>query len=55
VTATATYAKALVEFERATGTTLERNGIALSDAQYGHVDKDPVPSGVHPDSRNPQR
>jgi outer membrane protein len=49
VTASANYAKALVEFERATGTTLEQNGITLSDAQYGKVDKEPAPSAVRPD------
>ncbi len=55
VTASATYAKALVEFERATGTTLEKNGIALSDAQYGHLEKEPAPSAVLPGARNPWR
>jgi outer membrane protein len=54
VTASAGYAKALVEFERATGTALEQNGIALSDAQYGHLDKNPAASAVQPEARNPR-
>ena len=35
VKARATYAKALIQFEQATGTILERNNIALSDAVRG--------------------
>jgi outer membrane protein TolC len=35
VAATAAYAKALVDFDRATGTTLESSGIALTDALTG--------------------
>jgi outer membrane protein TolC len=35
VAASAAYAKALVDFDRATGATLERNGIQLADALAG--------------------
>ncbi|HWF85386.1 MAG TPA: TolC family protein [Vicinamibacterales bacterium] len=44
----ATYARALVDFERATGTTLEQNGIVLSDAQAGGIQKPPTPSMIRP-------
>ena len=37
VIARATYAKALIQFEQATGTILERNNVALSDAVRGQV------------------
>jgi outer membrane protein TolC len=37
------YAKAMVEMDRARGTTLERNGIEYSDALSGKVTKAPVP------------
>jgi outer membrane protein TolC len=45
---TATYAKALVDFDRATGLTLEQNGILLSDALEGEPRKAPTPSSVRP-------
>jgi outer membrane protein TolC len=41
VTARAAYAKALIEFERATGTLLERNNIDLSEAVQGEVQRAP--------------
>jgi outer membrane protein TolC len=44
VQARAAYAKAVVEMDRATGTTLDRNGIQLSDAVNGTVTSMPVPS-----------
>ena len=44
VLASAAYAKALVDFDRATGTTLEQNGIELSDALAGEPRKAPAPS-----------
>jgi outer membrane protein TolC len=37
------YAKALVEMDRSMGTTLDRNGIELSDALSGSVSKMPTP------------
>ena len=37
VTATTTYQKAKVELDRATGTTLEHNGIHIADALAGTV------------------
>ncbi len=37
VTATTTYEKAKVELDRATGTTLEHNGIQIQDAINGTV------------------
>jgi outer membrane protein len=37
------YAKALVEMERSMGTTLDRNGIQLTDALAGTVTKMPTP------------
>lgn len=39
----ANYAKALVEMDRAMGTTLDHNGILLSDAMNGKVSKRPTP------------
>ncbi|PWT81880.1 MAG: hypothetical protein C5B57_09650 [Blastocatellia bacterium] len=48
VAATAAYAKALVDFDRATGTTLERNGIELADVLAGQARKPPTPSSVRP-------
>ncbi len=48
VGAEATYARALVDFDRATGQTLERNGIQLSDAIVGEVSRTPTPTGVTP-------
>ena len=54
VAASATYARALVEFARATGTTLDANGITMNDALAGHVDHAPTPSMLRPnqDSRH---
>ena len=46
VAATAAYAKALVDFDRATGTTLEHNGIALTDALTGQMLTPPSPAIV---------
>lgn len=43
VQAVDTYAKALVEMDRATGTTLDRNGIQINDALAGSVTKMPTP------------
>ena len=37
------YAKALVEMDRSTGTTLDRNGILFDDALAGSVTKMPTP------------
>ncbi len=54
VAATAGYAKALVDFERATGATLEDNGIELADALYGEPSRLPAPAIVQPAGRNPQ-
>jgi outer membrane protein TolC len=42
VIAVSTYAKALVEMDRARGTTLDRNGIEYADALSGTVVKQPV-------------
>lgn len=44
VAASATYAGALVAFDKATGTTLDANGIALGDALAGHLGQTPTPS-----------
>jgi outer membrane protein TolC len=44
VAASATYAAALVGFDRATGTTLDANGIALGDALSGQIERIPTPS-----------
>jgi outer membrane protein len=44
VQARAAYAKALVEMERAMGTSLERNGIQLNDALTGTVTNMPTPA-----------
>jgi outer membrane protein TolC len=54
VGASVTYARALVEFARATGTTLDANGITMNDALTGHVDHAPTPSMLRPnqDSRH---
>ncbi|MBI4481051.1 MAG: TolC family protein [Acidobacteria bacterium] len=43
VQAVVNYAKALVELDRATGTTLNRNGIELLDAWSGSVSRLPTP------------
>jgi outer membrane protein TolC len=47
VTASAAYAKALVDFERATGATLERNGIQLADALAGTASRTLAPTANH--------
>ncbi len=39
-----TYAKAIVEMDRARGVTLDRNGIEYGDALRGNLSKNPVPS-----------
>jgi outer membrane protein TolC len=46
VSASAAYARALVEYDRATGTTLDANGIAMRDALAGHVASTPTPAMV---------
>jgi outer membrane protein TolC len=46
VSATAAYAKALVDFDRATGRTLEENGIEMSDALAGQILNKPTPAMV---------
>ncbi len=43
VNAVAGYSKALVEMDRSMGTTLDRNGIRLSDALSGEVSRMPTP------------
>jgi outer membrane protein TolC len=43
ITSYVTYAKAMVEMNRATGATLKENGIELSDALTGEVTKRPTP------------
>jgi outer membrane protein TolC len=43
ITASVTYAKALVDMHRATGATLKENGIELNDALTGEVTKRPSP------------
>jgi outer membrane protein TolC len=43
VATVATYANALVEMDRSMGTTLDRNGIQIGDAQAGTVSKMPTP------------
>jgi outer membrane protein TolC len=48
VAAMVNYAKAVVEMDRARGTTLDRNGIEYSDALSGKISKDPVtPFTIH--------
>jgi outer membrane protein TolC len=42
VSARVTYAKAMVEMDRAQGVTLDRNGIEYADALSGNVSKPPV-------------
>ena len=44
VTATTTYQKAKVELDRATGTTLEHNGIQVADAINGTVSATSTPA-----------
>lgn len=48
IAAVATYARALVEMDRATGSTLERNGIEVSDALNGEVTRRPTPPFRYP-------
>lgn len=55
VAAVANYAKALVEFDRATGTSLNTNGIAMNDALAGRVVQTPNPAMVAPPNPGPQR
>src|SRR5947199_1820304 len=43
ISASATYAKALVELHRSTGGTLKENGIELRDALTGEITKHPKP------------
>ena len=47
VTARAAYAKALIQYEQATGTLLERNNINLSEAVQGEVHHAPNIPGTH--------
>jgi outer membrane protein TolC len=47
VKARATYAKALIQYEQATGTLLERNKISLSEAVDGEVHRAPNIPGAH--------
>ena len=51
VAASTAYAKALVDLDRATGTTLDRNGIELTDALLGRTRRPPAPAIVRPASR----
>jgi outer membrane protein TolC len=53
VAATAAFAKGLVELHRSTGTSLEENGIELSDALSGRASKSPLPSAVPPGASKP--
>ena len=46
--AVAAYARALVEMDRATGSTLERNGIDAQDASSGEVTRRPSPPLRYP-------
>ena len=48
--ARATYAKALIQYEQATGTVLDRNNIALSEAVEGEVHRAPNIPGTRPPS-----
>jgi outer membrane protein len=43
ITASVTYAQALVDIHRATGATLKENGIELGDALTGEITKRPTP------------
>jgi outer membrane protein TolC len=43
----AAYAKALIQYEQATGTLLDRNNIALSEAVEGDVHRAPYIPGTH--------
>ena len=55
LSATAAYAKALVDLDRATGVTLEQNSIELTDALAGETRQPPAPSMVRPGSAGSQR
>jgi outer membrane protein TolC len=44
----AAYAKALIQYEQATGTLLDRNNIAMSEAVAGDVHRAPNIPGTHP-------
>jgi outer membrane protein TolC len=48
VTARAAYAKALIQYEQATGTLLDRNKINLSEAVGGEVKRAPTIPGAAP-------
>jgi len=48
ITAVTNYARALVEMDRSTGSTLERNGIEVSDALSGEVAHRPTPPFRYP-------
>jgi outer membrane protein len=48
VSATAAYEKSRVELDRVTGYTLDRNGIAMNDAESGYVSKQPTVPNVAP-------
>jgi len=54
LTATAGYAKALVDFRRATGSTLEQNSIEIGDALQGEFHRD-VPSADRAADIRPQQ
>jgi len=43
----ATYAKALIQYEQATGTLLDRNNISLAEAEAGEVHRAPNIPGAH--------
>jgi outer membrane protein TolC len=43
----AIYAKALIQYEQATGTLLDRNNISLSEAVEGEVRRVPNIPGTH--------
>jgi outer membrane protein TolC len=47
IRARATYAKALIQYEEATGTLLDRHHIALSEAIEGEVNGAPTNPGEH--------
>src|SRR5437667_5328957 len=52
ISASATYAKALVELHRSTGGTLKQNGIELRDALTGEITKRPTPPFQSPQKAN---
>jgi outer membrane protein TolC len=55
LTARAGYAKALVDFERATGSTLEQNGVGIGDALQGEFHPASVAPAVHAADVRPQQ